>query len=61
MKLKCKLCEKKTEHKILKECICNEDCGGGYTFRDEFGPCDFCLGTSAICEECNSSRKINDE
>lgn len=26
------------------ECYCNEDQGAGYTFEDEHGPCDVCLG-----------------
>ena len=26
------------------ECFCNEDCGAGYTFADEWGECDYCEG-----------------
>jgi len=26
------------------KCYCTEDQGSGYTFHDEYGECDFCLG-----------------
>ena len=27
------------------KCFCNTDCGGGYTFNDEHGECDYCEST----------------
>jgi len=26
------------------KCYCNQKQGGGYTYRDEYGKCAFCLG-----------------
>jgi hypothetical protein len=59
MILYCEICEEETEHNILDHCICNEDCGGGYTFSDEFGNCGYCLGKPAICTECNNERELD--
>ena len=29
---------------IHENCYCNEDQGAGYTYSDEYGDCDYCLG-----------------
>lgn len=59
-KLFCHLCEEETDHEILDHCICNDDCDGGYTFRDEFGECAFCLNKPAICTECRNERSMDE-
>lgn len=35
-------------HSHHLECYCAEDQGGGYTFDDEYGSCDFCLGNFTV-------------
>jgi hypothetical protein len=52
------LCSEKTKHDIVEKCICNEDQGAGYTYQDEYGDCNYCLGEPARCSECNSTRKL---
>lgn len=56
--LYCSLCEEETKHDVITECICNEDQGAGYTYRDEYGDCNFCEGEPARCLECNSTRPL---
>ena len=58
MILYCTLCERDTEHMVLLECICNNSDGEGYTYDDEFGSCEFCMNTPAICSECNKASRI---
>lgn len=31
-------------HSHHSSCFCNEEQGSGYTYSDEYGGCDFCLG-----------------
>ena len=58
MKLFCRFCEESTDHVIITGCICDEDQGAGYTYEDEYGDCNFCLGKPARCVECNSIRDL---
>lgn len=44
------------------DCYCEEDQGNGYTFSDEYGECDFCLGFfepgTTICESPDGGSRI---
>lgn len=43
-------------------CYCDEDQGCGYTFSDEYGPCEFCSGTfetgTLICADEHNEPRV---
>jgi len=39
------------------ECFCHQDEGGGYTYQDEYGDCDYCLGLIRQIFGHNDSKK----
>lgn len=49
-------------HNHHNECYCDEDQGSGYTYSDEYGPCEFCLGNfqsgTIICTDPHNVMRI---
>lgn len=45
----CETCKNREDDNVVS-CYCDEDQGAGYTFDDEHGPCDFCLGKCSNCD-----------
>jgi hypothetical protein len=49
-------------HAHHDKCYCHEDQGAGYTYQDEYGDCDFCLGLfqtgQVICADESNSQRI---